>query len=262
MEWTDLLDKYNITDLFFFKFGKREYNQEIVDGKLYLNTVDFFRGLEDEQKRSRGVADKYDSCFFTSNGRLEIHDKSDDAVVGAIDFTSSMLKLCGDKLLFCLYTMGRSNIYNAYIGDKGESLFVEAQFTEQQKRDIMEHFPEANSALLIPNNCNLIRNIEKAALKNDGKLKSGKVRYRESKLLTLDLFDDLDEDTGRLAFYKDMFFSPQQEFRMLFDPMSLRDGNYLDFEKPDGNQHLFEIDELFNTRFVIKFSILLQEGGQ
>lgn len=255
MEGIKLLDEYGISDFYIFKFGIREYNQDILNGKLYLNTVDFFRELEEEQKHAKGVADQHDSCLLTQNGRLEIQDKSDNAIVGTIDFNSSILKLCGDKLLFCLYLMVRNNVTSAYIGDNGNSLCVEAGFSEQQRKDIKEHSPLADSALLIPTTSNLIRNIRKAALSNGSKVKLGKVKYG-THVLTPALMDFIIDDMERVAFYKHTFFSPQQEYRMLFDPMLLRNGHFLDFEKPDDSLHLFDIDKALNMRFVFKRPIL------
>lgn len=251
----ELLEKYNIHSLMAIKFGKKAHNKDILDGKLYLNTVEYFRDLEESKLVTRGIGDSDDSCFVLSNGHLEIYDDKNGDRIMTVPFTKGKHKTCGDKNLFCLYIMDRDNIKKAYIGENGKALFIEAGFTEQQKADIMRLLNNPESALFILNEKDFMASIIEAVKQKGSKCTFRRVTYRDNRCLTPDYVESYGADNESMTFYKDVFFSPEHEFRICFESMDLREEHFLDCKPIKGNIFLLDIDKAFDSRFLVRYTI-------
>jgi hypothetical protein len=248
-----ILKEYSIDPFIAFKFHKREYNQDTMDGRLYLNNIEFFRKLEEEQNEKRGIADKEDSCFVIQNGTIMVLGENHEWK-HVVDFQNGREELCSNYLLFCLYSLGREDIDEVYLSDDGKFINVAYRFTDTQKRDIKDHFQDADSVLVISNG-NFLINIKRAAEKKGSKITGRKVVYRNNSHETEEYRNSRAENPQNMVFYKDKFFESQKEFRILFEPMELRDGHYLYFEKVQNGMYLIDIEQAVNGKFIVQYAI-------
>jgi hypothetical protein len=214
--------------LFFVKFGKKDHLERLLAGNIYFSNAGKFREIEEEQLK-KGQGDKCDGMFnvladkavLTSNNQPDTSRELFNQLFN-IDFGKNAM-----KAVFCITAGTKENC--SYFKDERH---YKIQFCEVQANTFREHFPKADSVLLIKRPLDFIENV----YNNIGHAcYCNKVLYYKKDHLTVEfcgfIFEEIkktntskvnmrqyvvDEcNVYRFLLCKDNFFKLQQEYRIV-----------------------------------------------
>lgn len=130
------------------KFGKKEYLEKFVDGKLYFGNAKLYRGIEEDLK-IKGQGDKLEAStkVFSDNMRLFDYETNELAAeLKGINIQTVFRFPDADPMpIFCLFAVYAKD---CIIDDNGD---YRIHLSEKTKEMIKQHFPKADSVAIIKN---------------------------------------------------------------------------------------------------------------
>ncbi len=220
---------------FFLKFGQREHLESFVKGNLYCSNAQTFRGIEDNLK-IKGQGDKLEAGTRLFAQKVSIQALDAEKAISLNGFSSISLHFESiEKIpIFCMFAVFDSDCENRADGT------TIIRLSEETKTCIHSHFPKADSVAIITNPDGFLTDVSSSIgqriehslvqyfrLDSGYKSETGRtsmdgnyIKYiMQGKPPEIDgnkriyLFDE--ECIHRALFCKDVFFSDEQEYRII-----------------------------------------------
>ena len=142
--------------LFFAKYGEYEHINSLLAGSIYFSNACEFRKTEEEQLL-KGQGDKIDGILSLVASQAQV--TSQDTFCNTMNFDNQLFNIdFGDnasKPAFCITAGTKENC--SYSQD---SKNYRIQIAEEQRKLISEHFPKADTVLLIKNPVAFVENVK------------------------------------------------------------------------------------------------------
>ena len=242
----ELKDFFGQQPIFFIKFvSKEEYAEDIVNGKLFMNKVSYYRKLEEESKK-KGQGDSgelknkiqgFDGILTSQDGSISIPIK------GNIDFEFNEDK---DTPIFCLMGIKVDDLeISEYNDDYAKLIFrYDRKEIENLKKDFGEY-----AVIISPTK--LEENISKSLDQADKNWIFGEVRYRG--INDFERIQAFSKQDATRFLYKDKYFEYQKEYRLVIDE-SIEDTKIIEIGELKDATILKKVDSLEKgLSFEIKF---------
>ena len=233
--------------LFYLKFtGCKEWGQDILNGNLFMNTIEYFRELE-LKTGIQGQGDRNElKCTFDIF-EVKIIDKQTNQIVCTLPkgVFSTEFKSDKDIKLFCLTGITLDDLeVGDYDEDKANLIFpFSIEDVEQIKQDFGEY-------VVLIDGKKFRQAIHKAANDKNLGMVFEKVIYCEPN--TLQRIKAFEKGTEDRFLYKDILFEYQKEYRLAANLPSKQD-NYYEIGDISDFAHIFTIEEFLNLEFWINY---------
>lgn len=210
------------------KFKNREIIESLRSGKIYLNSLKWFREYENESG-DIVVGDSYEGMLHVNDGELIIketgeHQRLNDTIIPTV---------LSNSYVFCM----------TYIDPRNDKF----EFTDEQKEELVQF---GDTALLILDSDAFISKIKKAAEEKGYKIYFNNVHYYDETIDWADIFISLIPGTHNIAFWKRKTYSNQQEFRMVI-PVEEYTEDHIELDIGD----ISDISEIFTTEQVLTMQV-------
>ena len=210
------------------KFKNTRIINSLKSGKIYLNSLKWFREYENELG-DVVVGDSYEGMLHINEGELIIketgeHHKLNDTIIPTV---------LSNSYVFCM----------TYIDPKNDKF----EFDDEQKEEL-RNFGDA--ALVILDSEEFLARIKKAAEEKGYKIYFNKVHYYDEKVDWADIFISLIQGTHNIAFWKRKAYSNQQEFRIVI-PVEDYTEDHIELDIGD----ISDISKIFTTEQVLTMQV-------
>ena len=221
---------------FLLKFGEESHLKEFAKGSLYCSNAETFWGIEDKQKiKGQGDILEAGSRFFSQNMTMQSLDTGSITSFNMSGNILVHLEPAKHIPVFCLFT-----VYEDDCGiDKNGQYII--NLSEEKKETIKKHFPKANSVAIITEPYKFLDDVSESI---GCKIKHGEVHYfhidegleiegSNQRAIDMEYMKYLMQDVPpvikdgkttysfqadyvfRALFCKDVFFSDEQEYRIV-----------------------------------------------
>lgn len=229
---------------FLLKFGQREHMELFANGYLYCSNAKTFWGIEDTLK-IKGQGDRLEasSRFFAQN--ISVYDVDDGHFVGSLPASSGLVRYEPAEQIpvFCLFSVYEKD---CSIDQDG---FFKIHLSEETKQTIINHFPNADTVVIIDNPAQFLMDVENSI---DCEIKHGCVQYfnidegyqRDNGVNAMDMdymrylmqdtppviegnkrtYRFLEKYVYRCLFCKDIYFKDEQEYRIVLQNEKIESG--------------------------------------
>lgn len=214
------------------KFQSEERIKSLQQGKIYMNTLAYYRKLEEETGDVR-VGDSFEGMFHVKKGELVFPDEGE-----VIELNDELIKTSySDGFVFCLFGVKPS--------------IEKFEFTEDQIREITGF---GDTALLILDVPEFERRIIKAAKAEGFEIYKGFVKYYDETRDSASVMIPLLSGMHNVAYYKRKMYEYQQEYRFfVYAESDKRD--HLELEIGD----ISDISRMMKTSSMLKAKIVKHE---
>ncbi len=242
-------DELKQRPLAFLKFSNELWKLETLQkGNLYMNTLGFFKKLEEETK-IKGMGDKNEGSIIFTNLHLKFFDNYTNELVYEGPASKSTITMEEDlqKHVFCMCYLDFGNLEIIEEGvDSVKTLF---NFTNEQKKDFVDNFGKYVMFISCTDFINHVRekfeeeNIDWAA---------DKVKYSDFSINYMDRLEDYMSNRSGKYFWKDKFFEKQREYR--FVVLNRDSDEPVKFNVGDLTNCTFitTTEQLFNNKFYLE----------
>ncbi|MGN0619310.1 MAG: hypothetical protein ACI4J7_09855 [Ruminiclostridium sp.] len=220
---------------YLLKFGKREHLQNLVDGNLYCSNAITFWGIEDKLK-IKGQGDILEAGARIFAQKITMHNPSTNEVIGEYGQSNGIMRIEPAERMpvFCLFAVYEDD---CIVDSNGK---VAISLSEEKKNTIREHFPNADSVVVIPNPDSFVDDVRKSIgteikaesvhyfnIDKGFDTKSGQtaIDMEYMRYLTQDvppvkengktIYTFYADYAYRVLFCKDVFFKNEQEYRIV-----------------------------------------------
>ena len=210
------------------KFKSKEIIDSLRSGKIYLNSLKWFRDYENDNG-DMVIGDSFEGMIHISEGELLIPSISEHTHLEKRLINTSAT----NSYVFCM----------SCIHPQNESF----KYSELQKQDFREF---GDTALVILDSEEFLKRIEAEATKQGYKIYFNEVRYYNPDVDDIARWSSLKQGMHNVAFWKREEYRHQQEFRMVI----LDDGqgqDHIELEIGDISEisMVFPIDKILNAEF-------------
>lgn len=221
--------------------------KDLYNGKLYMNTVKFFRELE-EKTGKRGQGDRHEllQSLKLTNGRIINYDTN--GVFLEFSAANATIEIKGDQDKY-LYCISEITVDDLELSESGKSsvefkLPFTKQLTEKLKKDFGEYVVLINGPGFRQKIYSLI---------NEGKVQAifGKVKYCEPN--TLQRMEAYNTFSAERFLYKDIDLAYQKEYRLAVSREFVK-GNYFNIGSLKNISRICKINDLINYR--VRFDVV------
>lgn len=225
--------------------------ESLQKGNLYMNTLGYFKKLEEETK-IKGMGDKDEGSMILTELDLKFYDAVTNELVfqgpasrSAFTFEEDLQK---HTLCMCYLDFSNLEIYERvdnYLNSK-------IVFTEDQKEEFRKNFGE--HVLVIPF-VKFIENLKETFAKKDIIYVGDKVKYDDFSINNKDRIDSYMENRSDKYFWKDDYFKSQREYRVIVlnrdsnEPFQINIGDMSDFSFITSAEKLFNDGYFVQTYF-------------
>ncbi len=228
--------------LLYLKHAKeKEWAEDLYNGKLFMNTVKFFRELE-EKTGKRGQGDRHELLqrLKLTNGRIINNDTNEVFLEFSAANATIEIKGDQDKYLYCISGITIDDLELSGLGKS--SVEFKLPFTEQLIESLKKDFGEHVVLVSGPGFRQKINN-----LINEGKVQAvfGKVKYCEPN--TLQRMEAFNTFSAERFLYKDIDLAYQKEYRLAVGKEFVKD-NYFNIGSLKDISYICKIDDLVNYR--------------
>jgi len=213
------------------KFKDRKIIESLQSGKIYLNTLKWFRDYENEEGDTV-VGDSYEGMLYINEGELIIKDTRE-----SIKLDKTLLKTVeSNAFVYCM------TYINPCMG-----IF---EFSEAQKKEFKKF---GDTALLILDSEEFINRIRTESKNQGYDIYFDSVKYYDENIDSGNYWFSLFNGTHNVAFWKKKSYSEQQEFRMVI-PEKCCNKDYIVLEIGD----ISDISKIFSTEQLLKAKFVKQ----
>lgn len=243
LEFTDELKQRPIA---FLKFSDELWKLESLQkGVLYMNTLRFFKELE-EKTKVKGMGDKDEASTILTELDVKFYDYETNELVykGTAGRGSITSEEDLQKHVFCLSYLDFGSLE---IIEEGTN-FVKTifNFSDKQKKEFVESF---GKHVMVISCSDFINNISNSFKKRSIAWAADKVKYSDFKINYMDRLQDHINNRSGKYFWKDRYFENQKEYRVIVlnrdsdDPIQINIGDLTN------KSFITSTEELFNNRF-------------
>lgn len=142
---------------FFLKFGKKEHNDVFASGNLFCSNAKTFWGIE-EKFKFKGQGDRLEGSSKVFAQKIAIHDYSDHSLITQLGMSNGLLRYAPAKNIpvFCLFAAHEKD---CVVDENGN---FRIKLSDETKRIIKEHFPNADSVAVIRDPKQFLTDVEKS----------------------------------------------------------------------------------------------------
>lgn len=214
------------------KFKSEEIINSLQGGKIYLNSLKWFRDYENENGDTI-VGDNYEGMLHVNDGELINKETGEHISLNdnLISTTSS------NAFVYCMTFISPS--------------IDEFTFSELQKEDLKTF---GDTALVILDSEEFINRIKQKAAENGYSLLCNTVQYYDEENDNANIWISLLNNINNIAFWKRKSYSHQQEFRFVISADKCKE-DHIELEIGD----ISDISKVFKTEDVLNFKITRQE---
>ena len=247
------------------KFGEKRHLESLASGSMYFSHAQRFREFE-EKLKIRGQGDRYEGASRIFAQRSSFQNKTSQEAQQLPDGSTFQItyESVDNIPVFCLFSCFERD---CIVIDGGT---VQININDVVQRDIVDHFVKADSALIIHNPTSFANDIRNSI---KGNIKAEEVNYFHVEgyprkeggfAIDLDYFKYLCQDTPprkfkngyvysfnadysyRALFCKDVFFTNEQEFRILLPEDSINEPTEYKITLNESKLTLVSLEDLFN----------------
>lgn len=220
---------------YFLKFGEAEHLQEFVSGNLYCSNANIFHGIETNEK-IKGQGDNLEASSKIVTHGITVMDQNTQKVITHSNNATGLVRY-GPALkmpVFCLFSVFSDDCIET---DAGHTFKLQ----EETKKVIIQHFPKADSVVLIPNPDRFLSDISDSI---NFQIHHGLVHYFniDRPVQDMEYLNYLTQDSPpikigntktyqfyyqyayRSLFCKDVFFADEQEYRIVLPTEQITKG--------------------------------------
>lgn len=222
--------------------------ESLQKGNLYLNTLRFFKELE-EKTKIKGIGDKNEGSMILIELQIKIYNNETNELVYQGPAGRSAFSLDEDlqKHAFCLCYLDYSNleIYERI----DNCLNARIIFTDDQKEEFKKSF--GKHVLVVPFNI-FIEKLEDTFNKEEIAFVRDLVKYDNFSINNKERLDDFMENRPNKYFWKDNYFKTQREYRIIVlnrdsdEPFKINIGNI------SNNSFITNSENLFNHGYCVQ----------
>lgn len=197
------IDDFSI--MFFVKFIKPKHQEQFLDGELVIRDLNYYIGSEKEQEK--GMADKNEGSFLLNRAVLQIGKEIiPEEDHGPVKISSHYIN---EMPVLCLFAIKRSMFKEKEVNEK------EVKYQLQFENGVLEHMKEHfGEDVLLIGAAPFIERIKNSCSKKEISEKDGLVKYFDFSIDEKERYDLVkDIFNPNIAFVKDIFFEPQNEYR-------------------------------------------------
>lgn len=176
------------------KFSSLERIKEFQKGKVYANTLSYFRNRENETG-DRDIGDSFEAMLHVNEGYLQLEGSNKK-----ISLRDALIKTTqSDMYVYCMFCI---------LPNKEVFTFDDVQ------KEKMKSF--GDTALLITDSNEFINRVKKAAENQGYFVKNNEVHYYDESEDNGNLIFSIFKDMKNIAFWKRKYYEYQQEYRFVF----------------------------------------------
>lgn len=244
MDITALRAQYSNGFFAIIRFSKMQFNKDLQQGHVYMLPIQYYRDYE-SRTGIIGTGDTRESSVSFPNVKLKfIPEGSDITFVG----TAAAAKLAAYHMnyIYCMYALTVDNLIDAAVDDDASHMQAVFGFSQAQQDCIRQHFPSADSALVIYSSGDFLWSIQSTLYSQGIQSCYGLVQYHDHAHPSEDFAHSFAQDESSLVFYKDNTFRQEQELRLLTDKLARNTNEPFTISVPPIKaSRLYSIDELF-----------------
>mgnify|MGYP001010098224 CR=1 FL=1 len=233
----------------FLKFSDELWKLESLQkGTLYMNTLKFFKELE-EKTNIKGMGDKDEGSTILTELNLKFYDYETNELVYEGAASRSAITMGEDlqKHVFCMCYLDFGSL--EIIEEGTDYVKATFSFSDEQKQDFVESFGQY--VLVI--SCNDFLNSVKEAFKKESiDWATDKVKYSDFSINYMNRLEDYINNRNGKYFWKDKFFEKQKEYRLIVLNRDSDDPIQLDIGDLTTHSFITSTEELFNNRFYLE----------
>lgn len=199
------------TPIFFIKFTKKEFINDLKDGLVYMNSLQTFVEME-EENQEKGIGDKDELSLTINKGNIVATDLQSKRRI--ILDNRTQLKIQYESALkqpiYCLYTVSADMF--EIINDYGTHIEIQLIFPKMEIEKIKEDMKDYNCAVFFPK-LDFEQEIRMHFKELSCKALGGPVTYISG--IEEKYVDDFFKGNFGVFLYKDEYFSYQREYRIV-----------------------------------------------
>lgn len=207
-----LEEHYGNTPVMFLKFAKKvEYLEDIRQGSLYMNNINYFVELG-KNSNEAGVGDRYEAAYLLGETDVSFFDNEKDDFKVDMVGEDTHLRSAGVlyRPLFCLYAVTVDMLKAVAIeGDKVRCVLT---YTHDELESLKKAFGEYVLFIMAQPFYN---NVKKSFGEKQYAAKGKMAVYQDYSIQNEKRFKDHVENNPDLFFYKDKAFAFQKEYRLV-----------------------------------------------
>lgn len=217
------------------KFQSEDRIKSLQQGKIYMNTLAYYRKLEEKTGDVR-VGDSFEGMFHVVEGKLVFPEEGE-----ILELNNELIKTSySDGFVFCLFGVKPSA--------------TNFEFAEEQVKEITGF---GDTALLIVDVPEFEKRVVKAAKDAGFEIYKGFVRYYDETTDSGDMIISLLSGMQNVAYWKRKMYDYQQEYRFFAYSETIKK-DHLELEIGD----ISDISLMMKTSSMLKAKIVKQEGEE
>lgn len=230
----------------FLKFSDELWKLESLQkGSLYMNTLRFFKELE-EKTKEKGMGDKDEGSIILTELNLKLYDYETKKLVYEGPASRSAITMEEDlqKHVFCMSYLDFGSL--EIIEEGKDFLKATFSFSDEQKKEFIESF---GKYVMVISCTDFLNNVKEAFEKENIAWAADKVKYSDFSINYMNRIEDYMNNRSGKYFWKDKFFEKQKEYRVIV--LNRDSDGPIQFNIGDLTMHSFitSTEELFNNRF-------------
>jgi hypothetical protein len=245
-EFTEKLRKRPLALL---KFADELWKLESLQkGNLYMNTLRFFKELE-EKAEIKGMGDKNEGSMILTELDIKIYNNETNELVyqGPAGRSAFTLEEDLQKHALCLCYLDYSNLE---IYERVDNyLNAKIIFTDEQKEEFRKSFGKHVLVMPFPI---FVKNLEDTFNKEDIAFVRDIVKYDDFSINNKERLDDFMENKPEKYFWKDNYFETQREYRVIVLNRDSDEPFQINIGDISNNSFITSSENLFNHGYCVQ----------
>lgn len=230
-------------DVNFIKFGKKENLEKLQRGEIYFKNLNYYSSLEESTGNSI-IGDRNEGRHVLSEVTVNCYDKSSGKNILYLENANVLMNIeeVSKMPVFCMTVLSTNDMN--YQGRKENTESYSFCYNDILKDVSGED--GWSSALVITNINEFLRRVEKACDRKNIKYLYKKIKYTNMGINYIDRFQDIEKCMYNIAFWKDVAYESQKEFRIALIEKEVEDHFILNIGDISDITLLFEGEEYNN----------------
>ena len=242
-------DELKQRTIVFIKFSDELWKLESLQkGNLYMNTLRFFKRLEEETK-IKGMGDKNEGSMILSELRIKLYDYVTKKLVyeGPASTSATTMEEDLQKHVFCMSYLDFDCLKIIEEGtDFVKTIF---SFSDEKKKDFEESF---GKYVMVISCADFINNVRKAFEKENIVWAGDKVKYSDFSINYMNRLEDYMNNRSGKHFWKDKCFEKQKEYRVIVLNRDSDDSIQFNIGDLTSCSFITTTEELFSNQFYLE----------
>lgn len=251
-----MLDFFQDNPIIFLKFtNNEEWANDILDGRLYMNTLKYFRDLENDMG-IKGQGDKNEGVLTLRPESLKLIPQNGGK---ALELKPSYARMKynddDDIYVYCMMDITMNDIEIVEFSQENNKVHVtlKLKFQCSDIKNIREDFG-SYAIIIYPGR--FLEKVNKKCGEEQIPISYGMVKYREEN--DNERVDKFMEFSPERFLFKDLDFEYQKEYRLAIK-RNTKNSNYFNIDSLRDLAYMVEVDESFNDKLKIELTFYMEE---